>query len=324
MLITPHAERVRTVEDLIGPSLAARLDRLDLLSRRVFAGRLPGERRSKRRGRSVEFDDYRDYTPGDDLRHLDWNVYARLDKFLIKLFREEEDLGLHVVIDGSASMEAGATEASPSKLLFAHRLAMGLGYLGLVNQNRVSVAVFGAAGGARLRRLAPMRGRRNVQRLAAFLVESMSERPAGAAAEPDFAGAMREFALSRRGKGVVVLVSDFLFRAGLAEGLNYLVGGHDVDAYAIHVLSPGELEPERDAERGLVGDLRLTDSESGSTAEVTLSGALIRAYKRRLEDHVAAVRAACRARSAAHEIVRSDTDPGDLLLGSLRRRGLLG
>ena len=109
MIVRTPDQKPKTLEDLIPPGLAATLDRLDLVSRKVFAGKLPGERRSKRRGRSVEFDDFRNYAPGDDLRHIDWNVYARLDRLFIKLFREEEDLALHVVVDVSASMQAGAT-----------------------------------------------------------------------------------------------------------------------------------------------------------------------------------------------------------------------
>ena len=142
--------RPRTRDELISPELSSRLDRLDVRSRKVFQGALPGERRSKRRGRSVEFDDYRTYVAGDDLRHIDWNVYARLDRLFIKLFREEEDLALHILIDCSASMDAG----NPSKLIFAHRLAMALGYLGLASQNRVSVMSFATREGVRT--LAPI------------------------------------------------------------------------------------------------------------------------------------------------------------------------
>src|SRR5262245_27948309 len=103
MLAPSRAPGPRTMEELLGAGLIGALDRLDVLSRKVFAGKLPGERRSKKRGQSVEFDDYRNYVPGDDLRHIDWNVFARLDRFFVKLFREEEDLALHVVIDASAS-----------------------------------------------------------------------------------------------------------------------------------------------------------------------------------------------------------------------------
>ena len=126
------------MDELLGPDLAARLDRLDVISRKIFAGKLPGERRSKRRGRSVEFDDYREYVPGDDLRHIDWNVYARLDRFFIKLFREEEDLAVHILLDASPSMDAGGGEREPSKLVFAQRLAMAVAYVSEMLRARLS------------------------------------------------------------------------------------------------------------------------------------------------------------------------------------------
>lgn len=330
MLIRPERNLPTTIDELLGPGLSRRLDRLDVMSRKVFAGRLPGERRSKRRGESVEFDDYRDYTPGDDLRRLDWNAFARFDRFFVKLFRAEEDLGLHVLVDCSASMLAGGGD-EPSKLLFAHRLAMALTYVGLVNQNRVSVATFGHAGADPLRRLTPLRGRRQTVRVAKFLLESLQESEQSVpAAESDgrgrgaFERAMRAFGLSRVGSGVVVLISDGLVESGLESGLSYLVGGGGLDATLVQVLAPSEIAPERAAQAGFVGDLRLTDAESGKGVEVTMSGAVIRQYKQRLDAHLERVQRACAARDVGHLLVPSDTDVGELLLGQLRQRGVLG
>lgn len=176
VLARVNTSRPSTIEELIGPNLAARLDRLDVISRKMFAGKLPGERRSKRRGQSVEFDDYRQYHPGDDLRHIDWNVYARLDKLFIKLFQAEEDLAVHVVLDASPSMDAGGEiDGQPTKLVFAQQVAMALCYVALVNQNRLCLSVIGGksadgpAGG--LVRLAPVRGRRGIERAARFLLD---------------------------------------------------------------------------------------------------------------------------------------------------------
>ncbi len=330
MLIRPERNLPQTIDELLGPALAKRLDRLDILSRKVFAGRLPGERRSKRRGESVEFDDYRDYTPGDDLRRLDWNAFARFDRFFIKLFRAEEDLGLHLLIDCSASMLAGGGD-EPSKLLFAHRLAMALAYVGLVNQNRVSVASFGHAGAEPLRRLAPVRGRPETARVAEFLLESLQEAErAQPAPEADHQGrgpferAMRAFGLARVGSGVAVVITDALFPDGLEQGLSYLVGGGGVDATLVQALAPGELAPERAAQAGLVGDLRLTDAETGRGVEVTMSAPIIRQYRQRLEAHLERVQRACAARDIGHLLTPSDADVGELLLGQLRRRGVLG
>ncbi|MEM1184907.1 MAG: DUF58 domain-containing protein [Planctomycetota bacterium] len=323
-----------TTEELLGTDLSRRLDRLDVISRKVFAGKLPGERRSKRRGQSVEFDDYRQYAPGDDLRHLDWNVFARLDRFFIKLFREEEDLALHVVIDASESMDAGERDASgghaavPSKLVFAHQIAMALGYVGLVGQNRVGVSVFGRPGEG-LRRVSGLRGRRAVERLSAFLLESLRPVPHDAEADPplDFASGLRRVALDRGGKGVLVLLSDLLVRDGLNRGLTDIgiaASKGSLDAFCLQLLSPGELDPASERDRGLVGDLRLTDAESGAPAEVTLSKDLLERYERRLRLHVDDVATLCASRSIDHLVVSTDTPVDRLVLQNLRRRGVVG
>jgi uncharacterized protein (DUF58 family) len=336
----PSTVRPKTLDDLLGPELAGRIDRLDVLSRKLLAGKLPGERRSKRRGRSVEFDDFRHYVPGDDLRHIDWNILARLDKFFVKLFREEEDLALHLVIDASASMDAG----SPNKLIYAHRLAMALGYIGLVNQNRVCVSTFGNSDpldphdprdpdqpAPRPRRLAPIRGRNSVQRLANFLLESLAtaaRRTLSSGPSPDdlFASAMRAVGVDRAGRGVIVVLSDFLLPQGGEQGLQYLGAATmegAFDAYALQLLSPAELDPARDLEHGLVGDLRLTDVETGAAAEVTVTPATVLRYRAALRKHNEQLREACLRRGIASFLVPTDTPIDQLILGSLRKGGLL-
>src|SRR5213082_2894412 len=120
---------------LLDPAFMARLDQLDVMSRKMLAGKMKGERRSKRRGQSVEFADYRNYTVGDDLRFIDWNIYARLDRLFLKLFLEEEDLSLYILVDVSKSCDFG----TPNKALYLKKVAGALGYVGLVNYNRVNI-----------------------------------------------------------------------------------------------------------------------------------------------------------------------------------------
>src|SRR3954468_16126345 len=124
---------------LLSSEFMARLDQLDLMSRKLLAGKMKGERRSKRRGQSVEFADYRNYVVGDDLRFIDWNVYARLERLFLKLFLEEEDLSLYIVLDVSKSCDYG----DPNKALYVKKVAAALGYIGLVNYNRVHIAAMG-------------------------------------------------------------------------------------------------------------------------------------------------------------------------------------
>lgn len=318
-----------TVEQLLGPELCARLDRLDVLSRKILSGKLPGERRSKRRGRSVEFDDFRDYVPGDDLRHIDWNIYARLDRLFIKLFREEEDLALHIAVDGTPSMDVG----KPNKLTYAHQLAMALAYVGLVNQNRVSVGVFGPATPQRpmYRGLAPLRGRTGLQRVGAFLLESLKntgDRGAGATTDASevLAHAMRTISRGAAGRGVQIVISDFLAPGGCEAGLTYLGAAAmsgAMDAYCVQVLSPAELDPTKEQSSGLFGDLRLTDVESARAAEVTVTPETIARYRANFGAYQDRLREACVSRGIAHFVVPTDTPIDQLLLGTLRRGGLL-
>ncbi len=357
--------------DLIGPELCERLDTLDLVSRKVFSGKLQGERRSKRRGRSVEFQEHREYVPGDDLRHIDWNVFARFDRLVLKLFQEEEDLSLILVLDASASMLAG----SPLKLLTAARVAMALGYLGLVRNNRVSAVVVGAPGaggaGGSDARLVPQRGRASVQRLGTFLIDSAfgAARSASASAgrdgadggrtnapARDFTSCMRSIATSRQGKGVLVLLSDLLIPPmdGYQAGLRLLAApggsggqGAAFDVFCVQVLSPGELDPAKEgrgaagsSERGddttdrdrgepgapasLLGDLALTDVETGRAAEVTITPALLDSYRGAVKRFVDRAAAFCTARGMGHLLVPSDADVPGIVLDTLRRRGVVG
>ncbi len=348
--------RPRTISELIDAPTLASFDAIDVRSRKMFAGRMPGERRSKRRGNSVEFDDYRNYTLGDDLRHVDWNVLARLDRLFVKLFQEERDLSVHIAIDCSASMDAG----NPNKLLFAHRLALAIGYIGLVHNNRVRICCFGkpgvkgAGGGKRgmggvggvggVTMLPALRGRAAVHRLAAFLLESLQPIPESAHSGPmAFADVCKTLALSRSGTGVMIVLSDFFFREDLSRGLNYLAGGvggtgaggvggmGGFDTWCLQVLAPEELDPSQAVGGGagggdglLSGDVQLIDAETGHSAQVTMNAGAIARYREKLEAHLQGLDRLCLARSMTHRVVLSDRAIDRLILGDLRRAGLVG
>src|SRR6516165_8411574 len=238
-------------QPLLDPQFLARLEQLELVSRKIFLGRMKGERRSKRKGQSVEFADYRNYVIGDDLRFLDWNLYARLDRLFLRLFMEEEDLHFYVLLDNSLSMDFG----SPTKLHYAKQIAAALGFIGLVNLDRVVIEAFND----RLTQALPaIRGRRSLWRLLDFLNKV---EPAGPS---DLRRALRAFSIKCSGKGIVVLLSDFMDKGGYEEALRYLVA-RQMDVYAIQVLCQEEIEPE------VVGDLKLVDVEDEDVAEVTVS-----------------------------------------------------
>ncbi len=289
--------------DLLDPKFMARLDSLDLLSRKIVQGKLQGERRSKRRGQSVEFADHRPYVAGDDLRFVDWNVYGRLEQLFLKLFLEEQDLTVHLLVDASASMSMG----EPAKGLFAKRLAAALGYVSLVNNNRLTISLFGD--GLRVQ-LPNMRGRNYLRQMAEMLLTAECD------GLSDFEKACRDAATSRIGCGVTIVVSDFLFKQGYETALRRLIGAK-YDLYVIQILSPQEIAPE------LAGDLKLLDIEDADAAEITISPALIKYYKRNLAAYCDELRDFCTNRGAVYMQANSADSIESLVLNYLRRIHLL-
>jgi len=282
----------------------ARLDQLDLISRKMLMGKMKGERRSKRRGQSVEFADYRNYTVGDDLRFIDWNIYGRLDKLFLKLFLEEEDLALYVLIDTSRSSDFG----DPNKSLYMKKVAASLAYIGLVNYNRVAMV---ALGDGLVTETGAMRGRRNVSRMIDFIQKL---EPTGSG---DLSTACKRFALAHRSKGVCVLLSDFFDKGGFESGLRYVAGGK-YDLFAIQVLSPQEIDPD------LQGDLKLRDMEDDDLAEVSITQPLIKKYKSNLNAYCLSLKDYVTKHGGTY-LFSSTAVPFDtLVLNYLRERGLLG
>ncbi|OPX21354.1 MAG: hypothetical protein B1H04_06820 [Planctomycetales bacterium 4484_123] len=295
--------RPRRLSDLLDPAFMASLDVLDVMSRKILQGKLQGERRAKRRGRSVEFADHRPYVVGDDLRFVDWNIYGRLDQLFLKLFLEELDLSVQILIDTSGSVAMG----EPSKELAIKKLAAALGYVGLVNNNRVTLSAF--ADGLR-GQAANMRGRRYAQRLADFLLGIRAE------GLSHFERACAQLAARRAGAGVLIVISDFLFKEGYEAGLRRLTC-QQYDLYLIQVLSPQEIEPD------LTGDLKLLDIEDGDAAEVTISAALLEYYKRNLAGYCNELKDFCRRRGMTYLLTNSAERMEDFVLKTLRRFGLL-
>jgi uncharacterized protein (DUF58 family) len=290
-------------QSLLDPKFLARLEQLELVSRKIFLGRMKGERRSKRKGQSVEFADYRNYVVGDDLRHLDWNLFARLDKVFIRLFMEEEDLHVYLLIDNSLSMDFG----NPTKLHFAKQIAAALGFVGLVNADRVVVEAFND----RLVQSMPAaRGRRSVWRLMEFLQKL---EPAGPS---DLKRSLRTFSLKCSGKGIVILLSDFMDKGGYEDALRYLIA-RQLDIYVVHVLSQEEIEPD------VVGDLRLTDIEDEDVAEITVTGPLLKRYKQNLAAYRGALQEFCTRRGVAYLFTSNQVPFERLVLTYLRQRGLV-
>jgi uncharacterized protein (DUF58 family) len=290
------------MDQLLSPELMHRLERLELVSRKMFLGRMKGERRSKRKGQSVEFADFRNYTPGDDLRFIDWNLYARLDKLFLKLFMEEEDLHFYVVLDTSASMDFG----TPTKLDYAKQLAAALCFVGLVRADRVKVETLSPG-----KQPSPiLRGRRSTWRLFDYLQQVESS------GGTSLAEGVKSFCLRNSGKGIVVLITDLMDKHGYENALRYLLA-QQMDVYVIHTLSAEELDPD------VKGDLKLVDVEDGDMAEITASAPLLKRYRQTLNAFVEGARQFC-TRRGMNYVLASNQVPVDQLVASyLRKRGLV-
>lgn len=237
--------------------------------RRTFAGRIRGERLSRQKGVSVEFADYRDYADGDDLRHLDWNILARLERPTIRTYQDEDDLAVYVALDTSASMDFG----TPSKRAHVLRLAAALGWVALAGQDAVYPVALGGQEGAMGRAL---RGRGSFAQLTRWL----SDQPIGQ--ERGLASSLER--LGRAGSfrpGLFVCLTDGLDPAAPQALRAIAARGHEL--LLIQVLSPIELDPD------LEGDLRLVDAEGGAAVEITAHGETIAAYKRNLDAHCRAL-----------------------------------
>jgi len=276
------------------------LERLLLIMRAPARGGLKGGRRSVKRGQSVEFADFRDYALGDDLRQLDWNVLARLEKLFVKLFVEEEDVTITLLLDTSASMATGR----PDKLQFAKRAAAALGYIGLASEDRIALS---ALGGRAARRRVALRGSGRVFRL---LTELSAIQPADGST--DLLAAARHAAAQLSGRGVVILVSDLLDPA--ADKVIRELAATRSELVVLHVLSPQELDPP------LEGDLRLVDAETGEGVDVTADLAMIDAYKERLAAWKQGFADLAARRNATYVDVPTTLPLNDLVFAELRRR----
>jgi uncharacterized protein (DUF58 family) len=286
---------------LLDATLMAKLERMELVSRKIFRGRMKGERRSHRKGQSVEFADFRNYVPGDDLRFIDWNLFARLDRLYLKLFLEEEDLHLYVLIDDSRSMDFGM----PTKLHVARQIAAALGYIGLCRGDRVSLSAFNRP------QPSIFRGRASTHRMLDSLIGFET-----AEDSLDMSSAVKAFCVRNAHKGIVVLISDLMDKQGYETALRMLVA-RDLDIFLIHLLSPEELQPE------LTGDLKLIDCEDADQREISISSNLLKRYHQTLNAFVDSAKTFCRKRSITYVPARSDVAIDILIEQYLRLRGLI-
>lgn len=295
-------------ERIFDEKILRKLEQLTIIANKVRAGVIKGERRSARRGTSIEFADYRSYVRGDDLRRVDWNIYARLQRPFIKLLEDEEDLALYLVFDASASMDwPRSGERALHKFLYARRLVAGLGYIGLGTGDHVTVA---ALRGDAVPRWGPLRGRGHTLNMLHWLEDQYTR------GQVEFNTALRAFANRTPRAGVVIVVTDLMSPDGYEDGLRALQGrGHEV--IVIQTLSPDEISPE------LTGDLKLIDVETGVPQDVTIDAAMRDLYLQRLQAWQGEIDAYC-VRRGIHYLPVSTAQPWEqVILSELRRTNVV-
>ena len=291
-----------TEAQILDATFLKKLERLSIATRRPFAGQMKGEKRSLKRGTSIEFADYREYTPGDDLRYVDWNTAARSDKMFLKLFVEEEDLYLALLLDTSRSMDFG----DPKKLTYSIRLAAALGYIGLTNYDRVSVQTFADTMGSPM---PTQRGKGGVWPFFKYL-EGIK-----ASGGTSFGASLRRFAATSRQRGVAVVLSDF-FDPDWQEGLKALLArGYQVAV--LHVLAEDEIHPT------LLGDLRIIDSETGQSKEMSVNPHLLNRYQQTFDRFCVEIETFC-SQYGIDYLRTSTTLPfEEMILNYMRQGGMI-
>ncbi|HEV1992386.1 MAG TPA: DUF58 domain-containing protein [Candidatus Dormibacteraeota bacterium] len=286
---------------LLDPQLLRRLEALALRVRRAVSGQMGGERRSTARGRSVEFADFRSYSPGDDFRLIDWNAYARLDRFMLRLFVAEQELPLSIFVDLSGSMDWGR----PNKALTARRLAGAIAYVALASLDRVRLTVFAdgpTSGGA------PYRGRRAV----AKLFSRLQSFPAGG--PTDYARLV--WPIGRQRPGMTVLISDGLGESSIDPAIGAL-GRARQEGAVLQLLAPQEIAPD------WTGDARLKDSETGVEREFTSTPGTKAAYLEKLAERTREIERAAHRRGLRFARLSTDQPIEDMVLRTLRQLSLL-
>ena len=276
-----------------------KLEYLYVVSRKVFSGRMRAERRTKKTGSGVEFADHRDYTHGDDLRYLDWSAYGRLDRLLLRLFEEEEDLHIYLLVDVSASMK--------NKLDYALRVAAALAYVGLAKLDRVSIIPFG---NQLQERLPPSRGKGNIFKVFRFLDQLAPE------GQTQMQRAIESFVHQTKRRGIAVVISDFYDPAGYEEGLN-LLRYHRFEPTVLQLWSADEAKPR------LRGDIEIVDVETGESREVTVSEKVLAEFAREHEKWCESLQTFCSARGIGYFRADLAVPFDELVLRIFRAGGFL-
>jgi len=297
------SQRPEPDEELFDDDFQRKLEMLAMVSRRVFAGRMRAERRTKKRGSGVEFADHRNYTEGDDFRYVDWNVYQRFGKLLVRMYEEEEDLSIYLIVDCSSSMAFG----DGRKFDHARRLCAALAYVGLANLDRVTIV--GVSDGE-LVRMPATRGKGRIFKVLNFL----RELEAGGTTE--LAETLKMFVAQHKRRGLAVLISDLYDPAGFEGGINML-RFNKFEPFVLHIVDRQEARPT------LKGDVRIYDCETGDERELTVTANMLDKIGQAWENYVRSVERFCASRQVPYFAAPVELEFEELILQVFRRGGFL-
>jgi len=300
---TKSAKKSDPDDELFDDEFQRKLDYLAIVSRRVFSGRMRAERRTKKSGSGVEFADHRDYQPGDDIRYLDWNVYQRFNRLLLRLFEEEEDLAIYFIVDASTSMGFGGGR----KLKYAKRVCAALAYVGLANLDRVSIV---STSDHILERMPQTRGKARIFKVFRFL------KALEASGVTDLEDAMKAFVAQNKRRGLAVLISDLYDPRGFERGLNVL-RYNKFDPFVVHVTDVNDAKPK------LHGDVLLYDCETGDEREVTVTAKVLDRYAHAHAEYLAEVERFCATHQVPYIAADVNVAVDELILRVFRRGGFL-
>lgn len=289
--------------ELFDEAFQKRLEYLALVSRRVFAGRTRAERRTRKAGAGVEFADYRSYYAGDDYRQIDWNVYGRSDRLMLRLQEQEEDLSVYLLLDCSASMGFG----QPSKLVYGKQLTAALAYIALNHLDRVSVT---ALRESLVQRLAPTRGRNRIFTVFEFL------RPLAPSGGTDLSDALAAFAAQNKRRGLAILISDLYDPKGFEQGVKRLAHAR-FETHVIQLIDANDRAPQ------LHGELELLDAESGDVRQITVTPRLLDRYQEAHRAYLERVRSFCLQSRVGLSLVDTQLPAAEAVLRLLREGSLV-
>ncbi len=274
-----------------------KLEYLHVVSKRAFAGQNRADRLARKRGRGLEFADHRQYSAGDDFRHIDWKAFQRLNRLLLRLFDEEQDLPIYLFLDASRSM------IEPAKFDQARRVIAGLCYIGLAHLDRVTILPFGAG---LHDETVPGRGKGRIFRVFDMLEQMETT------GDTNLRGAFTQFASRTRQSGLAVVVSDFLDPNGFENGLKLLASmGHDV--FVVHIASQSDRDP------GSLGEVRFVDAETGELRDVEVTPALAEAYGAAWQKHAEELERFCGRYNLGYLRADAETPFEQIILSTFRK-----